>query len=198
MYAKGLYFYNRKVIRDLIPFRQLDQYEDEETGLYYNRFRYYAPSSGNYISQDPIRLAGNNPTLYGYVEDCNTQIDPLGVDTFGVNQDVYALYNEVDIVNDIPKEGAKPYYIGISQNSDIRLRQYTSNGRFNPKTDVKIDLHKDIDYAKARAYEQYYIEKYKTIDKTNPKANQQNSFRHNRTDARGKGFEAEYKKIKYQ
>ena len=51
---------------------------------------------------------------------------------------------------------------------------------------------------KARAYEQYYIEKYKTIDKTNPKANQQNSFRHNRTDARGKGFEAEYKKIKYQ
>ena len=40
------------------------------------------------------------------------------------------------------------------------------------------------------------IEKYKTIDKTNPKANQQNSFRHNRKDARGKGFEAEYKKIK--
>ena len=181
-----------------IPFRHLGQYEDEETGLYYNRFRYYDPRIGNYISQDPIGLAGKNPTLYGYVEDCNTQIDPLGVDTFGVNQDVYALYNEVDIVNDIPKEGAKPYYIGISQNSDIRLRQYTSNGRFNPKTDVKIDLHKDIDYAKARAYEQYYIEKYKTIDKTNPKANQQNSFRHNRTDARGKGFEAEYKKIKYQ
>ena len=84
------------------------------------------------------------------------------------------------------------------ENLDISLRQHTSNGRFNPKTDVKIDLHKDIDYAKARAYEQYYIEKYKTIDKTNPKANQQNSFRHNRTDARGKGFEAEYKKIKYQ
>ena len=104
-----------------------------------------------YISQDPIGLAGKNPTLYGYVEDCNTQIDPLGVDTFGVNQDVYALYNEVDIVNDIPKEGAKPYYIGISQNSDIRLRQYTSNGRFNPKTDVKIDLHKDIDYAKSKS-----------------------------------------------
>ncbi len=93
MYAKGLYFYNRKVIRDLIPFRQLDQYEDEETGLYYNRFRYYDPRIGNYISQDPIGLAGKNPTLYGYVEDCNTQIDPLGLDTFGVNQDVYALYN---------------------------------------------------------------------------------------------------------
>ena len=108
MYAKGLYFYNRKVICDFIPFRQLGQYEDEETGVYYNRFRFYNSISGNNISQSPIKLAGGNPTLYGYVEDCNTQIDPLGLDTFGVNQDVYALYNEVDIVNDIPKEGPKP------------------------------------------------------------------------------------------
>ena len=53
--------------RNFIPFRQLGQYEDDETGLYYNRFRYYDPRIGNYISQDPIRLAGNNPTLYGYV-----------------------------------------------------------------------------------------------------------------------------------
>ena len=34
------------------------QYEDSETGLYYNRFRYYDSSTGNYISQDPIGLAG--------------------------------------------------------------------------------------------------------------------------------------------
>ena len=75
MYAKGLYFYNRKVIRNLIPFRQLDQYEDEETGLYYNRFRYYDPRIGNYISQDPIRLGGSNPTLYAYVHDSNSWTD---------------------------------------------------------------------------------------------------------------------------
>ncbi|WP_025004880.1 RHS repeat domain-containing protein [Porphyromonas macacae] len=36
------------------PFRYQGQYEDEETGLYYNRFRYYSPDTGNYISQDPI------------------------------------------------------------------------------------------------------------------------------------------------
>ena len=29
-----------------------------ETGLYYNRFKYYDPSTGAYISQDPIGLAG--------------------------------------------------------------------------------------------------------------------------------------------
>ena len=33
-----------------------------------------------YISQDPIGLAGNNPTLYGYVCDSNTEIDPFGLE----------------------------------------------------------------------------------------------------------------------
>ncbi|WP_455062147.1 RHS repeat domain-containing protein [Prevotella fusca] len=65
--------------RQFIPFRQLGQYEDEETGLYYNRFRYYDPRIGNYISQDPIRLAGNNPTLYGYVGDLNKRTDIFGL-----------------------------------------------------------------------------------------------------------------------
>ena len=45
---------NIKGIRDFIPFRQLGQYEDEETGLYYNRSRYYDSRIGNYISQDPM------------------------------------------------------------------------------------------------------------------------------------------------
>jgi RHS repeat-associated protein len=53
------------------PFRYQRQYEDVETGLYYNRFRYYDPNTGNYLSQDPIRLARNNPTLYAYVPDPN-------------------------------------------------------------------------------------------------------------------------------
>ena len=66
--------------RDFIPFRFQGQYEDGETGLYYNRFRYYSPHTGNYISQDPIGLAGNNPTLYGYVNDANAWINPFGLD----------------------------------------------------------------------------------------------------------------------
>jgi RHS repeat-associated protein len=35
------------------PFRYQGQYKDVETVLYYNRFRYYDPESGSYISQDP-------------------------------------------------------------------------------------------------------------------------------------------------
>ncbi len=69
--------------RTLVPFRYQGQYEDEETGLYYNRFRYYSPDMGMYISSDPIGLAGNNPTLYGYVEDVNTWLDVVGL--FNVN-----------------------------------------------------------------------------------------------------------------
>ncbi|EFI16444.1 Rhs family protein [Bacteroidetes oral taxon 274 str. F0058] len=38
------------------PFRYQGQYEDSETELYYNRFRYYSPDEGMYISQDPIEL----------------------------------------------------------------------------------------------------------------------------------------------
>ncbi|WP_317045850.1 RHS repeat-associated core domain-containing protein [Apibacter adventoris] len=62
-----------------IPFRYQGQYEDEETGLYYNRFRYYDSNSGTYISQDPIGLDGDLFNLYSYVVDTNDGIDPLGL-----------------------------------------------------------------------------------------------------------------------
>ena len=65
--------------RTLVPFRYQGQYEDEETGLYYNLFRYYSPQMGMYISSDPIGLSGNNPTLYGYVEDVNIWLDIEGL-----------------------------------------------------------------------------------------------------------------------
>ena len=61
------------------PFRYQGQYEDSEIGLYYNRFRYYDPSTGAYISQDPIGLAGRNPTLYGYVHNPKGLVDVFGL-----------------------------------------------------------------------------------------------------------------------
>ena len=65
--------------RSFIPFRQLGQYEDVETGLYYNRFRYYDANLGLYISQDPIGLAGNNPNMYAYSFDSNSEVDLFGL-----------------------------------------------------------------------------------------------------------------------
>ncbi len=63
-----------------IPFLYQGQYYDQETGLAYNRFRYYDPDTGTYISKDPIGLLGNNPNLYAYVHDSNGWIDPFGLD----------------------------------------------------------------------------------------------------------------------
>jgi RHS repeat-associated protein len=61
-------------------FRQLGQYEDVKTGLYYNRFRYYDSNIGTYISKDPIGLKGGS-RLYEYVNDSNIEIDPFGLIT---------------------------------------------------------------------------------------------------------------------
>ena len=75
IYGKATKFTGDKTF---IPFRYQGQYEDVETGLYYNRFRYYSPDSGTYISQDPIGLAGGM-FLYSYVKDCNSWIDEFGL-----------------------------------------------------------------------------------------------------------------------
>jgi RHS repeat-associated protein len=60
------------------PFRFCGMYEDAETGLCYNRHRYYDPSMGCYLSQDPIRLNGG-AALYAYVHDPNSWVDVLGL-----------------------------------------------------------------------------------------------------------------------
>ncbi|MGB3609264.1 MAG: RHS repeat-associated core domain-containing protein, partial [Cellvibrio sp.] len=64
--------------KDFCPFRWPGQYEDSETGLYYNRFRYYDPIAGSYISSDPIGLAGGF-RLHAYVEDPTTCVDIFGL-----------------------------------------------------------------------------------------------------------------------
>ena len=61
------------------PFRFQGQYADEETGLYYNRFRYYEPEIGSYISQDPIGLKSGILEMYRYVDSTNIALDILGL-----------------------------------------------------------------------------------------------------------------------
>jgi RHS repeat-associated protein len=60
------------------PFRFQGQQFDEETGLYYNRFRYYDPCVGRFVSQDPIGLWGGN-NLFIYAPNPLGWDDPLGL-----------------------------------------------------------------------------------------------------------------------
>ncbi|MFV0506640.1 MAG: RHS repeat domain-containing protein [Bacteroidales bacterium] len=64
--------------KTFLAFLFAGMYEDIETGLCYNRFRYYDPEMGMYISQDPIKLIGGF-NLYSYVKDSNSWIDPFGL-----------------------------------------------------------------------------------------------------------------------
>ncbi len=56
------------------------QQYDDESGLHYNRHRYYNPGQGRYITQDPIGLKGGR-NLYQYPVNPIQYIDPLGLET---------------------------------------------------------------------------------------------------------------------
>jgi RHS repeat-associated protein len=59
------------------PFRFTGR-EDDGTGLYYYRARYYDPSRSRFISEDPIGLAGGM-NLFAYVRnDPVNRVDPSG------------------------------------------------------------------------------------------------------------------------
>ena len=122
---------NLKGDRNFVPFRQLGQYEDVETGVYYNRFRYYDANLGLYISQDPIGLAGNNPNLYAYVFDSNGFVDVFGL-----------LGNLYDIV----KYGQKSTDLFNHHNimdawAKVNIPDYVSRQYSQPTVQLTKDLH---------------------------------------------------------
>jgi len=116
-----------------IPFRYQGQYEDVETGVYYNRFRYYDPEIGQYMQQDPIGLAGGNPTICGYFYDSNMQIDLFGLaptekwmrdllrEILGSNLHDGGAY--------FFQTGPNEWYVGKANDIYRRLRQHLGNGK---------------------------------------------------------------------
>ncbi len=74
--AKSNFFENSEIISNNIRFQ--GQYFDEETGLHYNRYRYYSPYVGRFISKDPIGLLGGD-NVYAYTPNPVSWVDPLGL-----------------------------------------------------------------------------------------------------------------------
>ncbi|EIH8126871.1 RHS repeat protein [Escherichia coli] len=73
------------------PYRLPGQQHDEESGLYYNRNRYYDPLQGRYITQDPIGLAGGW-NLYNYPLNPIIRMDPLGL--YNLYQLLYDVWHD--------------------------------------------------------------------------------------------------------
>ena len=60
--------------------------ENDGTGLYYYRARYYSPELQRFISEDPIGLAGGDVNLFAYVGNNPVMfIDPWGLLSFDEN-----------------------------------------------------------------------------------------------------------------
>ncbi|MCD8455096.1 hypothetical protein LNJ08_11915 [Tenacibaculum finnmarkense genomovar ulcerans] len=95
------------------PFLFQGQYYDAEIELAYNRFRYYDPEDGRYISVDPIGLLSGEFAFYGYVTNPNAWVDVFGL----VTHSVYALKRKGEVV-----------YIGITMRDPKKRKQEHKNG----------------------------------------------------------------------
>ncbi|MFC2250029.1 RHS repeat-associated core domain-containing protein [Labrys portucalensis] len=72
----------------ICPIRFQGQWQDGETGLFYNRHRHYDPLAGQYTSPDPIRLDGGDRPQ-GYVDSPSDWVDPLGLEALTAAQRHY-------------------------------------------------------------------------------------------------------------
>ena len=67
----------------LSPWRFASKRVDEETGLVFFGRRYYHPSLGRWITQDPEGFE-NGPNLYAYLKNCPlADFDPYGLWSWG-------------------------------------------------------------------------------------------------------------------
>ena len=78
-YNTGLYDLGTEHSPTTCPFKYQGQYYDPEIELCYNRFRYYHPETGRYISEDPIKLLGGF-NVFAYVSGTNAWVDLLGLE----------------------------------------------------------------------------------------------------------------------
>lgn len=121
-------------VEDVInPIRFQGQYHDLETGLYYNRHRYYDPHTARFTTVDPIGLAGglNN---YQYVPNPTGWIDPLGLactpgdcpetkELRGTEDGSYSAINPGPLSDDMAGTFAGGRYKAITLDDDIVMHR---------------------------------------------------------------------------
>jgi RHS repeat-associated protein len=68
------------------PFQYTGRESDPETGLYFNRARYYQSDTGKFVSEDPLEFEGGDVNFYRYVLNSPLgTVDPIGEWGFGAD-----------------------------------------------------------------------------------------------------------------
>ncbi|MDN3526673.1 RHS repeat-associated core domain-containing protein, partial [Halomonas sabkhae] len=121
------------------PIRFQGQWHDDESGLYYNRHRYYDPDTGRYITQDPIGLSGGL-YLYQYAAAPTSEIDPMGLrGVYGLGGGPYSQSNAVrqggnELEASLSGGLTGQVFGGIAGVSVSRNKIVAENGTFNSTT----------------------------------------------------------------
>ena len=123
------------------PFRYCGEYFDAETGLLYLRNRYYNPTSGRFITEDPARDGLN---WYAYCRNNPVNaIDPSGLRTYFING-----------INNSKEEGSPQYSIDFANKltekgvEDVRtIGVYNGTGTITGVCQVAMEMVNKGKYA---------------------------------------------------
>nr|WP_277405096.1 RHS repeat-associated core domain-containing protein [Burkholderia sp. Ac-20349] len=111
------------------PIRLQGQYHDDESGLNYNRYRYFDSKTGGFTSQDPIGLYGGiNP--YQFSPNTLGWIDPLGLTADKLGRNLLAAGRAV-------AAGQTPHHI-VEENS-TKSKYARRNRKILERNGIDID-----------------------------------------------------------
>lgn len=108
------------------PFRLPGQYADRETGWHYNRFRYFDPAAGQFVSPDPLGFVAS-PNEFRYAPNPISWFDFLGLTCGNVGCPNYCVY--------VLKYQGRVVYIGITMEApQARCNQHKQTKIFDHMT----------------------------------------------------------------
>lgn len=120
------------------PVRFQGQWYDEESGLHYNRFRYYDPTTARYISADPL-----GPTaalnMFAYTPNPVTWVDPYGLAAVCEKKLQEAVDHAVETIPGLSREQAEVILRGaFSRGSSAVFGGSRVRGNFHDGSDLDV------------------------------------------------------------
>ena len=106
----------------LQPIRFQGQNFDTETGLHYNRFRYFDPDLGMFTTRDPIGLLGGS-NVFQYAPNPTGWIDPFGLSCVKNKKTSYNASSRRDALRQAKRDAGIPK----SQKPEVS-REYLRDG----------------------------------------------------------------------